>query len=234
MRIILLCILFVCFHQLCAQDVKAYGVVTYRQNPATKVQISLFEHDSLLKKTYSDRKGRFHFRLNEKKTYVLFFYKPTYNIHAYKITNQLEQDLQNIFIEVPLTKSKEVQDSVFVKSPIVKNMRPLMREEYKLAVEGYLKEKKEKSKPTLLAMPDSIIEFERQEESGLVHVYQTKIGSDSYERIVDARNEVRFMKNEKPITQVTYDFETKRRNDGVIKKEGKVKNHSRYKPLQKK
>jgi hypothetical protein len=81
---------------------------------------------------------------------------------------------------------------------------------------------------------DTITEFDRIEDGGLVHVHQTKIGSDIYERIVDLRKHVRFMKNEKPVTEVTYNFETKRRNDAVVKKEKKVKNHSRYKPLQKK
>jgi hypothetical protein len=234
MRLILFCILFVGVYQLCAQDVKAYGIVTYRQSPATKVQITLFEHDSLLKKTYSDRKGKFHFRLSEKKTYVLFFYKPSFNISAYKIINHLDQDLQNVFIEVQLTKSKEAQDSIFWKSPMVKTMRPAMREEYKLVIDQYLQEKK--VKPSLSSVPkmDTITEFDRIEDGGLVHVHQTKIGSDIYERIVDLRKDVRFMKNEKPVTEVTYNFETKRRNDAVVKKEKNVKNHSRYKPLRKK
>lgn len=216
-----------------AQDVKAYGVVTYRQSPATKVQIALFEQDTLRKKTYSDRKGKFHFRLSEKKTYILFFYKPSFNISAYKIINRLDQDLQNIFIEVQLTKSKELQDSIFFKSPIVKNMNATARKEYKDAVDEYLKEKKIKGNS---AQPpvDSTIAFERQENGETVHVYQIRIGNDLYERIVDAHQFVRFMKNEKPITEVTYNFETKRRNEGVLKKEKRVKNHSRYKPLRKK
>jgi|JI6StandDraft_1071083.scaffolds.fasta_scaffold10690_1 hypothetical protein len=234
MRLILLCILFVGFHQIYAQDVKAYGIVTYRQSPATKVQITLFEHDSLLKKTYSDRKGKFHFRLSEKKTYVLFFYKPSFNISAYKIINRLDQELQNVFIEVQLSKSKEVQDSIFFKSTLVKNMSPSVRNAYKIVVDEYLKEKKVKVKSFTQPQMDSISEFDRQEDGGTVHVYQIRIGNDVYERIVDTRQQVRYMKNEKPITEVTYNFETKRRNEGVLKKEKKVKNHSRYKPLQKK
>jgi hypothetical protein len=217
-----------------AQDVKVYGLVTYRQNPAIKVQIALFENDSLIQKAYSDKKGKFHFRLSEKKTYILFFYKPTFDINAYKVINRLDQDLQNIFIEVPLTKSKEAQDSIFLKSAMVKTMRPAMKQEYKLSVDQYLKEKKSKSNSTNLHKVDSIVEFDRQEFGNTVHVWQTKIGTDIYERIMDARRDVRYMKNEKPITEVTYEFETKRRNDGVVKKEGKVKNHSRYKPLRKK
>ncbi len=234
MRLILFCILFIGFYRLSAQDVKAYGIVTYRQNPATKVQITLFGNDSLLKKTYSDRKGKFHFRLSEKKTYVLFFYKPLFNISAYKIINRLDQDLQNVFIEVQLTKSKEVQDSIFWKSPMVKTMRPTMRDEYKLLIDKYLQEKKVKPSLKSVTKIDTFTEFDRQEDGGLVHVHQTIIGSDIYERIVDVHKEVRFMKNEKPVTEVTYYFETKRRNDAVVKKEKSVKNHSRYKPLRKK
>lgn len=217
-----------------AQDVKAYGIVTYRQNPAIKVQIALFEHDSLLKKTYSDRKGKFHFLLSEKKTYVLFFYKPSFNINAYKIINRLDQDLQNVFIEVQLTKSKEVQDSIFIKSPLIANMNPLMRERYKQAVNEYLREKKPKQNDRGEPKLDSVVVFDRQEAGETVHVFQTRIGNDMYERIVDAHQQIRFMKNEKPITEVTYSFETKRRGDTVMKKDKKVKNHSRYKPLQKK
>ncbi|MBL7800729.1 MAG: hypothetical protein JNL95_08375 [Chitinophagales bacterium] len=234
MRLILLCLFFVGIHRVYAQDVKAYGIVTYRQSPVTKVQITLFEHDSLLKKTYSDRKGKFHFRLSEKKTYVLFFYKPSFNISAYKIINRLDQELQNVFIEVQLSKSKEVQDSIFSKSTLVKSMSPSMRNDYKIVVDEYLKEKKVKAKSFTQPQMDSISEFDRQEEGETVHVYQIRIGNDVYERIVDARQQVRYMKNEKPITEVTYNFETKRRNEGVLKKEKKVKNHSRYKPLQKK
>ncbi len=234
MRLILFCILFVGFYRLCAQDVKAYGIVTYRQNPATKVQITLFENDLLLKKTYSDRKGKFHFRLSEKKTYVLFFYKPSFNISAYKIINRLDQDLQNVFIEVQLTKSKEAQDSIFIKSPLIANMNPLMRERYKQEVDEYLREKKPKQNTRGEPKLDSIVEFDRQEAGETVHVFQTQIGNDMYERIVDAHQQTRFMKNEKPITEATYNFETKRRGDTVMNKDKKVKNHSRYKPLQKK
>jgi predicted transcriptional regulator len=109
-------------------------------------------------------------------------------------------------------------------------MNASMQNQYKLAVDGYLKEKRPKQNLPI----DSVRELDRVVDGVSEHVLQTKVGSDIYERITDINSQVRFMKNEKPITAVTFNFETKRKNEGVSKKDRKVKNHSRYKPLQKK
>ena len=78
--------------------------------------------------------------------------------------------------------------------------------------------------------------FENEKKSILAEentIYRTTIGIDIYDKVVDPIGSIAYFKNEKPITEITYDFETKRRYDGVLKRIKNTKNIKRYIPLPK-
>ena len=57
------------------------------------------------------------------------------------------------------------------------------------------------------------------------------IGPDIYEMVTSDNGSKRYYKNQKPITDVTYRFETTRRYEGVLKDSKNVKKFDKYKPM---
>jgi len=224
-----------------SQDLRAYGFITDEQKALHKVQVTIFESDVPIKTTYSDRKGKFHFRLTEKKEYLILFYKPGFDFYAYKIINHLDESLQNYFMNISMHASQEGFDSLLKKSPIIQQLKSEVISAYLENMYAYTQSSKTHQQALTANALEEQQRFENRTETETKRmaggkeefVYRTKIGPDIYERIVDIKNQERFTKNEKPITLSTYTFETKRRYDGVLKRVKKVKNHSIYKPLQK-
>jgi hypothetical protein len=58
------------------------------------------------------------------------------------------------------------------------------------------------------------------------------IGPDIYDMLTDAKGAKMYYKNQKPITEATYLFETTRRYEGVLKNKRDVKRFEKYKPME--
>ena len=58
------------------------------------------------------------------------------------------------------------------------------------------------------------------------------IGPDTYQLITSDTEGKRYYKNKKPITEVTYRFETTRRYDGVLKSSKQVKKIDKYNAME--
>jgi hypothetical protein len=57
---------------------------------------------------------------------------------------------------------------------------------------------------------------EKTEERGDLSVKEIRIADDNYEMQVDKKNNAKYFKNGKPITKITFDFETKRKMVDVL------------------
>ena len=61
-------------------------------------------------------------------------------------------------------------------------------------------------------------------------IISTTIGPDTYEKAFTKKGASRYFKNSKPITDITYFFETNRRFEDVLKYENEVKKIKKYQP----
>jgi hypothetical protein len=73
-----------------------------------------------------------------------------------------------------------------------------------------------------LAEEDRFQNFEEKQSQQIINneavkVTTTRISSDTYEMQIDKKNNSKYLKNGKPVTKLTYEFETKRRFVDVLK-----------------
>lgn len=221
-----------------AQSVSAYGEIKNGNNKLDRVMITVFENDTFYKKTYTNHKGKFRFKVNDRKSYVALFYKPGYDFYAYKIVNKLNEDIQNINLNLSLPSNKQPLDSLLHSSLLMKRLPQYLVKTYIENIYQYRGGTMQKQRKQILAI-NALKErarFENEKKSILAEentIYRTTIGIDIYDKVVDPIGSIAYFKNEKPITEITYDFETKRRYDGVLKRIKNTKNIKRYIPLPK-
>jgi hypothetical protein len=244
--------LFFCFQLTVffsvAQEVKIYGEISVGKRKIRGVLVSIFEDGLPYKKTYTNKKGRFFEDISNQKDYIILFYKRGYKIQGYKVSNRLETSTQKIPIDITLESNKGRFDSLLVHSDVLnslpseisssflkdifdqtKSSEPRYTDEnaQRVLVENAEKEEKRfenfKQKSTTRMIGDEQYD-----------ITETQIGLDFYEMLVSKKKTKRYTKNGKPITSVTYNFETIRRYDGVLKSIREVEKIEKYKPLQSK
>lgn len=221
-----------------ALSVSAYGDIKNGNNKLDRVMITVFENDTLYKKTYTNHKGKFRFKVNDRKSYIALFYKPGYDFYAYKIVNKLNADIQNINLNLTLPNSEQPLDSLLHNSPLIRKLPQYLVKTYIENIYQYRGGSMRKQrKQTLIANAlKERTRFENEKKSILTKedtIYRTTIGIDIYDKVVDQKGMIAYFKNEKPITEITYNFETKRRYDGVLKRFKHAKKRKHYTPLPK-
>jgi hypothetical protein len=217
------------------QTVRVYGDIEQNNKKLNRVLVTIFENDVFYKKTYSNNKGKFKFRVTDTNSYIALFYKPGYDFYAYKIINKLQSDMQNIYLNIALPKAQIPLDSLLEKSLLLKKMNPKMISEYAENIYDYKGTDDKKERQVSLAEKAIKEDEERKIERKRTNDKETlitTIGQDLYEKVWSNKS-ISFFKNSKPITEITYNFETGRRFEGVLKKSKYVKKLKRYTPLKK-
>jgi hypothetical protein len=203
-----------------------------------RVLITVFENDTFYKKTYTNYKGKFRFRVNDRKSYIALFYKPGYDFYAYKIVNKLNAEVQQINLNLSLHTTQQPLDSLLQSSLLIKRLSQYLVNTYIENIYEYRGGSLRKQrKQTLIANALKEKErFKNEQKSILTRedtIYRTILGPDVYDKVVDANGALTYFKNEKPITEVTYNFETKRRYDGVLKRIKNIKKRRQSRSLSK-
>jgi hypothetical protein len=242
-------VLLLCFSismsALQAQRIKVNGdVATLGKVAVEGVLVMAFDSNILLMKYVTDQKGQYSFYVDTVVVFDLLFYKPGHPAYASKVRNLLQRETQAVYISIEMDDSASTgsvdlnvwlprhhlaalnMDSLYAKATgkyaaykrkIKKDKRQLVRNA--LAEQKRFSNYKEtKSKRSI-----------GNQQSDVTTV---TIGPDTYEMITNDKGAKQYYKNQKPITEITYRFETTRRYDGVLKDSKNVKKFDKYKPLE--
>ena len=229
-----------------AQAVKVYGQTSTKGKPLSDVLIVVFENDSFYKKINTDRKGKYRFSV-EDKAYTILYYKPGYAPQQVRIVNKLDADVQLIPFNMDMDSSEGSPDTVMARSGLLDMANPHMAVTYISYLYRYerkhIGQRKDTSARTLRHMLiERALDEQRRFESyrrrdSLIHdsnnrdqVVTITIGPDKYEMQTSLKGEKRYFKNDKPVTEMTYLFETTRRYEGVLKNKKDVKDFKKYDP----
>lgn len=223
-----------------AQHIKVYGHAASGKEPVTSVLICLFENGKLSKQTHSFDDGSFFIRMDEKKDYVLLFYKKGFRVAGQKIVNRMTEEGMNLPVYLALEPSTLPPDSELLCSSLLKQLKPEMTGSFLEAI--LTNEHKSDTATVSELIKAAIDEDERfknykseqtkaQRNGEEVTITQVEIGPDRYEKLENSRHAIQYFKNDKPITSTTFNFETTRRLEGVLKKFRKTKAFKKYKPM---
>jgi len=224
-----------------AQFIRVNGdVTTHEELPIEGVLVMAFDRGTLLKSYVTDDKGQYSFNV-DKMIFDVMFYKPGLHAHSYRLNNRLDKETQGIYVDIQMddsTAETAVQLPLWLKQhqltatymdslyndKISKLTPPAPKHKSKKEIQKEaLAEQKRFANYKQSTVTDSVNNEESQ-------VTTTVIGPDTYERITSERGEKKYFKNSKPITEVTYRFETTRRYDGVLKSTKNVKKIEKYQP----
>ncbi|MFN8278108.1 MAG: hypothetical protein U0T84_11550 [Chitinophagales bacterium] len=233
--------LLLCQQIAFAQHIKVYGHAAVGKEPVTSVLICLFENGKLSKQTHSFEDGSFFIRMDEKKDYILLFYKKGFRVAGQKIVNRMTEEGMNLPVYLALEPSTLPPDSELLSSSLLKQLKPEITASFLEAI--LTNEHKSDSSTVSELIKAAIDEDERfknykseqtkaQRNGEEVTITQVEIGPDRYEKLENSRHAIQYFKNDKPITSTTYNFETTRRLEGVLKKFRKTKAFKKYKPME--
>ena len=247
-KYLLICIGLLCCANIYAQEVKIYGSTGAKGKPMPGVLIVIFEGDSFCKKMLTDKNGKYKFRADGI-TYNIFFYKPGYKPQQARVINQLNAHTQSIPIDMDMESSDEPPDSLLAHAGILDRMDAGMAGSYIAYIYEYERKHPGRSDDTSHSTKNVLLKraldeqkrfanykqkaTERDDNDGRSKVIFTTIGPDHYEMVISAKGDKRYYKNEKPVTQATYLFETKRRYDSILKNKRDVKRFEKYDPMKK-
>ena len=245
MRKYLLFLLFISFYcTTYSQQIRVYGRMTDKGKPLPAVLITVYEDGVFYKKLLTGRKGHFHFSV-EDKNYLILFYKPGYEPDAFILRNKMEHDVQMYPVNQEMIRSKESNDSTLAKSTLLTQLKSEVVKSYLTYVYKYERGRNDadssSGKTRHLLVQRAIDERERfknykrdvtkrtvnNEEK---QATTTIIGNDTYLMLVSAKGDKQYFKNDKPVTEVTYLFETSRRYEGVLNNTKDVKRFEKYNP----
>lgn len=227
-----------------AQQIRVYGRLTDRGKPLKGVLITIFEDNNFYKKFITDRKGEFRFSVANK-SYLILFYKPGYEPDALLVKNNMEHDVQLYPIDQELIPSKQRRDSVLAKSKLLEQIQPDVAKTYLTYVYKYERSRKGTDtvaiKTRRLLVRRAIEERERfknykkeisnrNRNNEDEEVTRIQIGPDTYLLVTNTKGDKQYFKNDKPITEVTFNFETNRRYEGVLKNKRDVRRFEKYDP----
>jgi|GEM_PF-3983163 len=242
---VLVMTLILSVHALDAQRIRVNGdVKTRKEVPIAGVLVMAFDKGEMLKSYVSNEKGEYRFDV-DRMVFDIIYYKPGMKTHAYSLNNRLDKETQGVYVYIPMDDSLDetavdmslwlkrhhltaaYMDSVYAEE-LRKVPPPSQKKEHqnrKELVKDALAEQKRFSNYKKTTEKQSI---DNQESE----VTTVTIGPDTYEQISSEKGDKKYFKNQKPITEVTYRFETTRRYDGVLKSSKSVKKFDKYQPLQ--
>ena len=235
--------LIVCFFlavTAAAQRVQVYGKATQGGRGAPGVMILVFEGDKFIKKLVTDKTGTYRFYTHGA-DYTILYYKPGTRPKSYHIINQVMDEMVKFPVDLELDGEGVRADSLVAEAAAVAGGNPHFARMYLTAVYEY--EKHTPRKDTLsrntrralirqaVAERERFINYKKATRSSASDSTQRTIitiGPDTYVEVTDAKGAKRYYKNEKPVTEITYRFETTRRYEGVLKNKRDVRRFEKY------
>lgn len=226
-----------------AQNIRVNGEVsTVKDLPIQGVVVMAFEDGKVVKSYVTDENGEYSFYV-DKLVFDVLFYKPGMYTHTCKVMNKMEKEIQGINLNVQLDDStaetavdlsqwlkRHKVTASYVDSVYSEELRKLPPPKHKH------QSKKQIEKEALAEQKRFSNYSEKTVSDSTNHKGQTTtttvIGPDTYECITSDKGAKRYLKNDKPVTESTYRFETTRRYDGVLKSSKSVKKLDKYKPMQ--
>lgn len=244
MRFVLLLLCCVGIYELSdGQSIRVNGdVKTIKELPIQGVVVMAFDNGRMIKSYVTDEKGEYSFFV-EKFTFDVLFYKPGMRSHACRVVNRMDKEIQGVNLSIEMDDStaetsvdlsqwlkKHKVTASYVDSLYMEELRnvppPKQKHQSKKQMEKEaLAEQKRFSNYKQITVRDSVDHKSEQ-------ITTTLIGPDTYECITSDKGARRYVKNDKPITEATYKFETTRRYDGVLKSSKNVKKLDKYKPME--
>jgi hypothetical protein len=241
---VLIMALILSFQALDAQRIRVNGdVKTRTEVPIQGVLVMAFDKGEMLKSYVSNEKGEYRFDV-DRMVFDILYYKPGLKTHAYSLNNRLDKETQGVYVYIPMDDSLDetaidlnmwlkrhhltaaYMDSVYTEEIRKDSTKAATQHKsHKQLVKDALAEQKRFSNYKKTTEKQSI---DNQESE----VTTVTIGPDTYELITSDKGGKKYFKNDKPITEVTYRFETTRRYDGVLKSSKSVKKFDKYQPLQ--
>ena len=239
---VLFMLLILSVHSLHAQRIRVNGdVKTRKEVPIQGVLVMAFDKGEMLKNYVSNEKGEYRFDV-DRMVFDILYYKPGMKVHAYSVNNRLDRETQGVYVYIAMDDSLDetaVDLTVWLKRHhlTAAYMDSVYTEE--IRKDSTKASSQHKSRKQL--MKDALAEQKRfsnykkttekqsidNQESDVTTI---TIGPDTYELITSDKGGKKYFKNQKPITEVTYRFETTRRYDGVLKSSKNVKKFDKYEP----
>ena len=200
-----------------------------------------FDKGEMLKNYVSNEKGEYRFDV-DRMVFDILYYKPGMKVHAYSVNNRLDRETQGVYVYIAMDDSLDetavdltvwlkrhhltaaYMDSVYTEEIRKDSTKASSQHKsHKQLMKDALAEQKRFSNYKKTTEKQSI---DNQESD----VTTITIGPDTYELITSDKGGKKYFKNQKPITEVTYRFETTRRYDGVLKSSKNVKKFDKYEP----
>ena len=234
---------FIAFNNAEAQRIRVNGEVsTHAGLTVEGVLVMAFDNNNLLMSYLTDAKGRYSFNVDAM-VFDVLFYKPGFCSHTYRLNNRMNSQTQAVDIDIQLddsTSQTAVKLSLWVKQHKLTPtyMDSLYAVEMSKVPSTSVKHKSKKQmEKEAMAEQKRFSNYKETESKTSINNQESDIttvviGPDTYELIISDAEGKRYYKNKKPITEVTYRFETTRRYEGVIKSSKHVKKADKYNAME--
>ena len=240
-------LLFLCFvtsiTTIYSQRLSINGtVMTHKELPIQGVLVMAFDNGEMIKSYVTDDKGEYRFFVDIM-VFDVLLYKPGMLSHTLRLKNKLDKETQGInltvimddstaqtAIDLTLWLQKHKITASFVDSLYQERMKPAPPHEPK-HVEKNKKQQLKEAEAEQKRFANFKQSTTRDSIDTKTQVTTTLIGPDRYELMISDKRDKKYFKNQKPISEATYRFETTRRYEGVLKKSKNVKHFDRYQPM---
>ena len=101
-----------------SQTLVVSGTVSGAGKPQDGVLIDVYENTSAVKTLHTDEHGRFAFRLDKGKEYIIVIYKPGYISQSISLTDSKDNILTNYNLTLDLDKDENSPEGLYFKSPV--------------------------------------------------------------------------------------------------------------------
>lgn len=205
--------------------------------------VMVFEGDKFSRRLLTDRTGAYRF-YTDGRDYTVLYYKPGMQPRSIHIINSVLDETVRFPVDLEVESASMSADSLAAIAAGLASSRPGLSRMYITAVYEYEKHTSRRdtfSRNTRRALIRQAIaerdRFAGAKRSTTISAQDSTqrttvtIGPDAYVEVTDTRGAKRYYKNEKPITEVTYRFETTRRYEGILKNKRDVRRFERYDPI---
>lgn len=237
---ILVLIIALCSLSVSAQRIQVYGRASRAGKGEVGVMVLVFEGDKFSRRLITDRTGTYRF-YTDGRDYTVLYYKPGIQPQSVHIINSVLDETVRFPVDLEVEPVAMSADSFAASAAAIGSTRPELSRMYITAVYEYERHASRRdtfSRRTRHALiRQAIAERSRFSnykkdtrpagQDSTQRIILT-IGPDTYEELTDPRGAKRFYKNDKPITEVTYRFETTRRYEGVLKNKRDVRRFEKY------
>lgn len=226
-----------------AQSIRVNGEVkTIKELPIQGVVVMAFDGGHMIKSYVTDENGEYSFYV-EKLTFDVLFYKPGMRSHACRVINRMDKEIQGINLNVQMDDStaetlidlsqwlnKRKITASYIDSVYAEDIRQLPPPKQKHQSKKQIEKEALAEQKRFSNYKESTVSDTTNHKGQVITT--TVIGPDTYECISTDKGSKRYLKNDKPVTESTYKFETTRRYEGVLKSTKSVKKLDKYKPMQ--